>query len=148
MTRDSQGNATHVESVVFHKEERRKQRESFAKIFEAQNHLALIANYTQSGIFMMDPQGYCIYMNSAAEKITGFTFDEIYDYTFHASVHSCRPDGAVYPIYDCPVFCHQQAGTEAKNESESQRYLFTKMVTTMILSTAFRQPVSILQVAL
>lgn len=52
VTRDSQGQVTCLESVVFHKERRRKQRESFAKVFEAQNHLALIANNTQSGIFM------------------------------------------------------------------------------------------------
>jgi PAS domain S-box-containing protein len=118
VNRDSKGKANRLESVVFDQEKRKKQRESFAKIFEAQNHLALIANNTQSGIFMMDPEGYCIYMNSVAEKITGFTFQEIYDYTFHASVHSCRPDGSFFPIHDCPVFCHQQAGTEAKNELE------------------------------
>lgn len=118
INRNSKGEADRIESVVFDKEKRKTQRESFAKIFEAQNHLALIANNTQSGIFMMDPRGYCIYMNSVAEKITGFTFQEIYDYTFHASVHSCRPDGSFFPIFECPVFCHQQAGTAAKNESE------------------------------
>lgn len=118
VNRDSKGEADRLESVVFDKEKRKKQRESFAKIFEAQNHLALIANNTQAGIFMMDPRGYCIYMNSVAEKITGFTFREIYDYTFHASVHSCRPDGSFFPIHDCPLFCHQQAGTAAKNEPE------------------------------
>jgi PAS domain S-box-containing protein len=118
VNRDSNGEANRLESVVFDKEKRKAQRESFSKVFEAQNHLAVIANNTQSGIFMMDPRGYCIYMNSVAEKITGFTFQEIYDYTFHASVHSCRPDGSFFPIYECPVFCHQQAGTAAKNESE------------------------------
>lgn len=57
-------------------------------------------------------------MNAAAEQITGFTFEEIYDYTFHASVHSCRPNGDPYPLHECPVFRHQQEGTDAQNESE------------------------------
>ena len=53
-----------------------------------------------------------------AEQITGFTFDEIHDYTFHASVHSCRPNGKPFPLHECPVYGHQQDGTAAKNESE------------------------------
>ena len=117
-TRDQHGNAVLCESVVFDKEARRNEREVHAKHLKSQNLLALVADNTPSGIFMMDPQGYCIFMNSAAEQITGFTFDEIHDYTFHASVHSCRPNGDPFPIQECPVYGHQQNGTAAKNESE------------------------------
>ena len=116
--RDERGNAVCLESVIFDKEARRNQRDDFAKSFESQNHLAIVASNTPSGIFMMDPQGYCIFMNSAAEHITGFKLQEVCDYTFHASVHSCRPNGDAYPLHECPVFGHQQAGTAAKNESE------------------------------
>ncbi|GAB7354228.1 hypothetical protein MBLNU459_g4770t1 [Dothideomycetes sp. NU459] len=80
--------------------------------------MAAIADNTPSGIFMMDRQGYATYMNTAAEQITGFTFEEIYDYTFHASVHSCRANGDPYPLHECPVFQHQQQGTAAKNGAE------------------------------
>ncbi|KAK5279223.1 hypothetical protein BJ546DRAFT_113803 [Cryomyces antarcticus] len=31
---------------------------------------------------------------------------------------SCRRNGEPYPIHECPIFCHQQRGTTAKNESE------------------------------
>lgn len=57
-------------------------------------------------------------MNQAAESITGFKFDEIAGWTFHAAVHSCRADGSNYPVDECPIFRHQQEGTEAKDESE------------------------------
>ncbi|MCJ1390449.1 hypothetical protein MMC18_003308 [Xylographa bjoerkii] len=117
-TRDQYGNAMMFESVVFDKEARRNERENHARNLKSQDRLALVANNTPSGIFMMDPQGYCIFMNSAAEQITGFTFDEIHDYTFHASVHSCRPNGKPFPLHECPVYGHQQDGTAAKNESE------------------------------
>jgi PAS domain S-box-containing protein len=57
-------------------------------------------------------------VNHAAESITGFRFEEIAGWTFHAAVHSCRPDGSPYPVTECPIFRHQQSETEAINESE------------------------------
>lgn len=86
--RDEQGNAVCLESVIFDKEARRYERETHAKVFQSQDHLALIANNTPSGIFMLDPQvrsyhffseqahtdvetkGYCIYMNNAGRCIS------------------------------------------------------------------------------
>jgi hypothetical protein len=55
-TRDKHGNATCLESVIFDKQARRHERDTHAKVFESQDHLALIANNTPSGIFMLDPQ--------------------------------------------------------------------------------------------
>ena len=55
-TRDEVGNAICIESVIFDKEVRRHERQARAKAFESQDHLALIANNTPSGIFMLDPQ--------------------------------------------------------------------------------------------
>jgi PAS domain-containing protein len=55
-TRDEHGNAICLESVIFDKEKRRFERETHAKVLESQDHLALIANNTPSGIFMLDPQ--------------------------------------------------------------------------------------------
>ena len=54
--RDEQGNAVCLESVIFDKEVRRYERETHAKVLRSQDHLALIANNTPSGIFMLDPQ--------------------------------------------------------------------------------------------
>jgi PAS domain-containing protein len=55
-TRDKHGNALCFESVIFDKHVRRHERETHAKLFESQDHLALIANNTPSGIYMLDPQ--------------------------------------------------------------------------------------------
>lgn len=117
-SRDETGIPFSFVSVIFDKEKRGVQRKNHEELMNSQNHLATIADNTPSGIFMMDPQGYATYMNTAAEQITGFTFEEIYDYTFHASCHSCRANGDPYPLHECPVFRSQQQGTAAKNESE------------------------------
>lgn len=137
ITRDDAGKVMKMVSVVSDKEKRRVERKGYEQLLNSQNHLATIANNTPSGIFMMDPQGYTTYMNAAgksiavptpriqelhsllsAEQITGFKYEEIYDYTFHAAVHSCYRNGDPYPLHECPVFRHQQEGTLAKNESE------------------------------
>ncbi len=55
-TRDKDGNAVCFEGVVFDKEARRNERDEHTKLLESQNLLALVANNTPSGIFMMDPQ--------------------------------------------------------------------------------------------
>jgi PAS domain-containing protein len=55
-TRDRNGNASCLESVIYDKEARRNERDAHAKVFKAQDHLALIAANTPSGIYMMDPQ--------------------------------------------------------------------------------------------
>jgi PAS fold len=55
-TRDRNGNASCLESVIYDKEVRRNERDAHAKVFKAQDHLALIAANTPSGIYMMDPQ--------------------------------------------------------------------------------------------
>ena len=54
--RGRHGNVTQLSSVVFDKENRKYEREAHAKELESINHIALIANNTQSGIYMMDPQ--------------------------------------------------------------------------------------------
>jgi hypothetical protein len=45
-----------LESVIYDKEARRNERDAHAKVFKTQDHLALIAANTPSGIYMMDPQ--------------------------------------------------------------------------------------------
>jgi PAS domain S-box-containing protein len=117
-TRDLQGEAISLQCILYDKAARRKARQEHARLLDSKNHLSLVANNTPSGIYMMDPQGYCIFMNKSAERITGFTFDEIYGHTFHASTHSCHQNGVPYPIFDCPIFGHSSSGTVAHNEPE------------------------------
>ncbi|KAK6006044.1 hypothetical protein QM012_006454 [Aureobasidium pullulans] len=116
--RDECGNVLNMTSTIFDAEKRTIERKAHREFLDSRNQFALIANNTPSGIWMMDPQGYTTYMNNAAESITGFKFEEIAGWTFHAAVHSCRPDGRPYPVSECPIFRHQQTGTEAMNESE------------------------------
>jgi PAS domain S-box-containing protein len=116
--RDESGNVLSMTSSIFDSEKRRIERKAHREFLDSRNQFALIANNTPSGIWMMDNAGMTTYMNHAAESITGFKFEEIAGWTFHAAVHSCRPDGSPYPVTECPIFRHQQSETQATNESE------------------------------
>ncbi|UUX97881.1 ATP-binding protein [Aquabacterium sp. J223] len=51
----------------------------------------------------MDGRQHCVYMNEAAERLTGFTLDDVQGAPLHDFVHRLHPDGRHYPIEDCPI---------------------------------------------
>lgn len=54
-------------------------------------------------LFMMDEHQHCIYMNEAAESMTGFTFQEVQGKQLHYFIHHHYPDGRPYPLEECPI---------------------------------------------
>jgi PAS domain S-box-containing protein len=65
--------------------------------------LEAICNNTTLALFIMDERQQCIYMNPAAEQMTGYTLAEAQGRSLHYVIHHTRPDGTFYPIEDCPI---------------------------------------------
>lgn len=65
--------------------------------------LQTVAENATLALFIMDDQQRCAYMNPAAERLTGFTFDELQGQPLHYYVHHTRPDGTHYPLEECPI---------------------------------------------
>ena len=63
----------------------------------------IITDNATSCLFMMNAKGYCTFMNPAAEKMFGYTFEEISQKPLHNMIHHHRPDGTLYPIEECPI---------------------------------------------
>ncbi|MES2733980.1 MAG: CHASE domain-containing protein [Bacteroidota bacterium] len=51
-----------------------------------------ITDNATAALFMTDANGYCTFMNPAAEKMTGFTLEEIRQYPLHESIHPIQPN--------------------------------------------------------
>jgi PAS domain S-box-containing protein len=62
-----------------------------------------LCNNATAALFIMDDQQYCVYMNPAAEQLTGYTLPEVEGAPLHNFVHHTRPDGSHYPLTECPI---------------------------------------------
>ena len=54
-------------------------------------------------IFMMDDKQQCVFMNRAAEELTGYKFEETVGRSLHDVIHHTHPDGRHFPIEDCAI---------------------------------------------
>ncbi|MBF2076783.1 MAG: PAS domain S-box protein [Synechococcales cyanobacterium C42_A2020_086] len=63
----------------------------------------LVCNNATLALFIMDERQHCIYMNPAAEILTGYTLPETQGRPLHDVIHHTRPDGRPYPLSECPI---------------------------------------------
>ncbi|MFK3891318.1 PAS domain S-box protein [Sphingomonas sp. NPDC079357] len=68
-----------------------------------ERRLNAIVNNSTMAIFLMDDRQHCIFMNAAAEALTGYRVEEVLDRPLHDVVHHQHPDGRPYPLADCPI---------------------------------------------
>lgn len=65
--------------------------------------LDAILNNTTMSVFMMDHRQHCVFMNKAAEELTGYKFEETIGRPLHDVVHHTYPDGRPFPIDECAI---------------------------------------------
>ncbi|HEX4948829.1 MAG TPA: PAS domain-containing protein [Blastocatellia bacterium] len=58
---------------------------------------------TTAALFMMDNQGFCTFMNPAAEQMTGYTLAELRTRPLHEIIHHHHPDGRPFPREECTI---------------------------------------------
>ncbi len=74
------------------------------KLIEYQTRLTkIITDNATVALFMMNAEGYCTFMNPEAERMTGFTLEEVQEKPLHYLIHHHRPDGSFYPMEECPI---------------------------------------------
>lgn len=66
--------------------------------------LALLLASTGEGVFGIDLDGLCVFINHAGARMIGFEPDELLGCNMHDLTHHSHADGANYPVEDCPIF--------------------------------------------
>jgi len=62
------------------------------------------------GVYGVDAQGRCTFINQAALNMLGFAEPEVLGQDQHALFHRHREDGHTYPVESCPVFLTMRDG--------------------------------------
>jgi len=68
-----------------------------------ERRLSDVLNNTRMSVFFLDERQDCIYMNAAAEALTGYRLAELQGRPLHDMVHHSHPDGSPYLQEDCPI---------------------------------------------
>ena len=110
------GRATRFVGTIQDITERRLTEEALR---QQQRLYKLITDNASLALFIMDEKQQCVFMNPAAEKLTGFSLAELSGRTLHDYIHHTHPDGTPYPLADCPI---DQAFP--KNDRESGEEVF------------------------
>jgi PAS domain S-box-containing protein len=98
--RDAAGRVTHVAVVHVNVS---AWAEAEAALREQTRLLRTVSENATLALFIMDAGQRCVYMNPAAERLTGFTLGELQGEALHYYVHHTRPDGSPYPLAECPI---------------------------------------------
>ncbi len=80
--------------------------------------LALLLASTGEGVFGVDLDGLCVFINHAGARMIGFEPAELLGANMHDLTHHSHADGAHYPVEDCPIFNAFRQGLPCRIDSE------------------------------
>lgn len=80
--------------------------------------LSLLLDSTGEGIYGVDTDGRCSFINPAAARMLGYEPAEILGCNMHELTHHTHADGAHYPVDHCPIFHAFRAGVPCRIDSE------------------------------
>jgi len=83
------------------------------------NFLTALTDSVAEGVCAINREGHVTYMNQAAEKLLGWTQDELANCSLHNTIHYQHPDGAPYEAADCPVHGALSTGTAVRVEDDT-----------------------------
>jgi PAS domain S-box-containing protein len=92
-----------VQRAVSEARERASRRAAEAALRETEQRLNAVLDNASVAVFFMDEQHQCIYMNAAAEKLTGYTLADMRGRRLHDVIHHSYPDGRHFPSHECPI---------------------------------------------
>jgi PAS domain S-box-containing protein len=82
------------------------------------NHLTLLLESTGEGIFGIDMEGRCTFLNRAGAQTLGFSTEMVLGRNMHALIHHSHADGRHYPECDCPIFNAFRRGLPCRIDDE------------------------------
>ncbi|MGQ0810008.1 MAG: PAS domain S-box protein, partial [Nitrospiraceae bacterium] len=82
------------------------------------NHRLLLLESTGEGMYGIDLDGRCTFINKAALAMFGYHPDEVQGKTMHALVHHSHQDGLPYPSEECKILAAFRKGEGCHGDDE------------------------------
>lgn len=83
-----------------------------------QHQLGLLLESTGDGIFGIDLDGHCVFINRAAARMLGYEPAEVLGANMHWLTHHSHADGTHYADTDCPIFNAFRQGLPCRIDTE------------------------------
>jgi PAS domain S-box-containing protein len=80
--------------------------------------LGLMLASTGEGVFGVDLEGLCVFINPAGARMIGFEPQQVLGQNMHRLTHHSHGDGAHYPMEDCPIYNAFRQGDSCRIDSE------------------------------
>lgn len=80
--------------------------------------LGLLLASTGEGVFGVDLDGLCVFINHAGARMIGYEPAELLGSNMHELTHHSHADGAHYPVEDCPIFNAFRQGEPCRIDTE------------------------------
>lgn len=82
------------------------------------DRLSLLLDSTGEGIYGVDTEGRCHFINPAAARMLGYDPQELMGCDMHEMTHHTHVDGGPYPVEQCPIYRAFQDGVPCRIDSE------------------------------
>ncbi len=82
------------------------------------SQLTLLLESTGEGIFGIDNDGRCTFVNRAASEMLGYRTELVLGQNMHHLIHHTHASGAHYPEAECPIFNAFRQGLPCRIDSE------------------------------
>ena len=83
-----------------------------------QHQLGLLLESTGEGVFGIDMDGLCVFINRAGARMLGREPHAVLGCNMHDLTHHSHLDGSAYPVTDCPIFKAFRQGLPCRVETE------------------------------
>jgi PAS domain S-box-containing protein len=80
--------------------------------------LGLMLASTGEGVFGVDLEGLCVFINPAGARMIGLEPWQVLGQNMHILTHHSHADGAHYPMDDCPIYNAFRQGQPCRIDSE------------------------------
>jgi two-component system NtrC family sensor kinase len=92
-----------IEGIVLNYHDITERRGSVDRLAQSEEQLRMLLDSTGEGIYGVDADGVCTFMNTTGASLFGGTADHFVGKSMHELMHHTRADGSAYPARECPI---------------------------------------------